>query len=51
MKPKNFWKRWMLDPKKREKIFTYYWIGMIVVQLLLVLGFIMFIFLIWRRHS
>ncbi|MGM5485048.1 MAG: hypothetical protein ACQEP1_04215 [Nanobdellota archaeon] len=46
-----FWKRWMKDPKKREKIFKYYWIAMIVVHLMLVFGFLMFIYLLWKQHS
>lgn len=51
MKPQPIWQRWMKDPKKREKLFTYYWIGMVIVQLLLVAGFVMFIILMWKKHA
>lgn len=51
MKPTPIWKRALKDPKKREKLFRYYWYGMVAIQLLIVLGFVMFVVLLWKKYN
>ena len=49
MTKKSLFQKWLKNPNKREKIYIALWIGNIVFQILLVLGFIIFIILLLRN--
>jgi flagellar biogenesis protein FliO len=49
MKKKSLFQKWLKNPNKREKIFIAFWIGNIAFQLLLVLGFVIFIILLLKK--
>ena len=49
MAKKSLLQRWLKNPNKREKLYVALWIGNIVFQLLLVLGFVIFIVLMIRN--
>jgi flagellar biogenesis protein FliO len=50
MKKKSLFQKWLKNPNKREKLYVALWVGNIAFQLLLVLGFIIFIILMIRRY-
>jgi len=45
-KPKPIWEKWKKDPKKWERFFIFTRILIIVFNLLVVIGFIMFLVLL-----
>lgn len=49
-RPQPIWKRWMKDPKKAERLYTAYYITLILVNVFIVLGLILF-FVIWKYRQ
>ncbi len=49
MRPVPVWERWMLNPEKREKLFKALFFVMILVNLFIVAGFILFIVFFLNR--
>jgi len=41
-RPQPIWQRWMKDPKKAERLYKIYYITLIVVNLTIALGVVLF---------
>lgn len=48
--PQPIWERWKKDPEKAEKFYTAIWIGMILLNVLIMLGVVAFMFFWWRSR-
>lgn len=49
MKPQPIWQKWMKDPNKRENVFKFYFFIMVLVNVFIVIGFILFVIFFFRR--
>jgi len=48
-RPQPIWKRWMKDPEKASKLYTAYYVTLILVNVTIVLGVILFI-IFWVKR-
>ncbi|MDD9953481.1 MAG: hypothetical protein OXR66_04030 [Candidatus Woesearchaeota archaeon] len=48
-KPVPIWERWMQTAKGREKIYTYYYVAVILVNAFIVIGVMLFMWF-WMRQ-
>ncbi len=48
-KPIPIWQKWLKDPKKAERLFMIFWLGIVLTNILVVVGFIILIILLVKR--
>tara|TARA_Y100000310_G_C20652178_1_gene800044 strand:+ start:948 stop:1103 length:156 start_codon:yes stop_codon:yes gene_type:complete len=48
-KPIPLWERWQKDPVKRERMFKVFFFMMVSVNIMIVVGFLIFVYLLVKR--
>ncbi|MDP7180760.1 MAG: hypothetical protein QF824_05830 [Candidatus Woesearchaeota archaeon] len=49
MKPITIWEKWIKNPEQREKLFKVIFFLMILVNVMIVVGFVLFVWFMFNR--